>query len=89
METPAEPLPIAFSGVDVEPTTKVGSPSPIMKCTTVSSPFGLALPFSVAPPVVMPVAPRVWTVGGAFGVAVVKLAIEPLLVPAVLVATTR
>ena len=55
----------------------------------VARPFGLTEPFKVAPVSVIAVAAEVVTVGGFWGAEVVKVRSAPLVVPALLVATSR
>jgi len=55
----------------------------------VACPFGFTPPFTVAPPVVTEVAALVDAVGGRSGMGVVKLAIEPFVVPLGLEAAAR
>ena len=62
---------------------------PHSKYAVVDEPFGLTLPFNVAEVVLTDDALDVITVGGDTAADVVKLTIEPLLVPALFCPTTR
>ena len=82
------PEPTAWLAVEVK-AAKVGL-VPHSNQAFVASPFGLALPFSTAPLAVTPVASAVVTVGAdPDPPVVVKLTIEPFVVPAELELAAR
>lgn len=83
-ETGDVPDPTSMVGEQAEPSDVV---VPHCVVAVVGEPFGLTVPFVLAPELVMFVAANVTTVGA--GWSVVKLRTEPRLVPPEFVATTR